>query len=187
MRKLRHHEQRLLRHVDFSTYASEAGSKQGHSHREAAVLRRFHITNRNDYTRYNRVVGLVTKLSSMLRDLDRDSPARVEMTNALLDKLYAMGILTTRKSLVQCAKLSTASFVRRRLAVVMVRLKMAENLREATEFIEQGHVRIGPTVVSEPAYHVSRNEEDFVTWRDDSKIRRKVAKYNDRLDDAELL
>lgn len=137
MRKLRHHEQRLLRHVDFSTYASEAGSKQGHSHREAAVLRRFHITNRNDYTRYNRVVGLVTKLSSMLRDLDRDSPARVEMTNALLDKLYAMGILTTRKSLVQCAKLSTASFVRRRLAVVMVRLKMAENLREATEFIEQ--------------------------------------------------
>ena len=137
MRKLRHHEQRLLRHVDFSTYASEAGSKQGHSHRAAAVLRRFHITNRNDYTRYNRVVGLVTKLSSMLRDLDRDSPARVEMTNALLDKLYAMGILTTRKSLVQCAKLSTASFVRRRLAVVMVRLKMAENLREATEFIEQ--------------------------------------------------
>ena len=52
---------------------------------------------------------------------------------------------------------------------------------------QQGHVRIGPTVVSEPAYHVSRNEEDFVTWRDDSKIRRKVAKYNDRLDDAELL
>lgn len=48
-------------------------------------------------------------------------------------------------------------------------------------------MRIGPTVVSEPAYHVSRNEEDFVTWRDDSKIRRKVAKYNDRLDDAELL
>ena len=56
---------------------------------------------------------------------------------ALLDKLFEMGVLTTKKSLVQCEKLSTSSFMRRRLAVVMVKLKMAENLREATEFIEQ--------------------------------------------------
>lgn len=62
-----------------------------------------------------------------------------------------------------------------------------KNTKKKKNQNQQGHVRIGPTVVTEPAYHVSRNEEDFVTWRDDSKIRRKVAKYNDRLDDAELL
>lgn len=29
--------------------------------------------------------------------------------------------------------------------------------------------------------------EDFVTWVDTSRIRRKVQQYNDRLDDYELL
>jgi U3 small nucleolar ribonucleoprotein protein IMP3 len=52
-------------------------------------------------------------------------------------RLYNMGVLPTKKSLVQCEKLSTASFCRRRLAVVMVRMKMAETLREACTFIEQ--------------------------------------------------
>jgi len=29
--------------------------------------------------------------------------------------------------------------------------------------------------------------EDFVTWTDGSKIRRTIAKYNDKLDDYDLL
>ena len=73
------------------------------------------------------------------------------------------------------------------LAFVMVRLKMSETLREAVTFIEQGHVRVGPNVVREPSYHVTRNMEDFVTWVDTSKIRRKVMAYNDKVDDFELL
>ena len=80
---------------------------------------------------------MVTKLTSMLKALSRDDPARVEMTQTLLDKLYVMGILTTKKSLVQCEKLSTSAFCRRRLPVIMVKLKMSETLREATEFVEQ--------------------------------------------------
>ena len=48
-----------------------------------------------------------------------------------------MGVITTKKSLVQLERLSTAAFCRRRLAVVAVRLKMAETLREACTFIEQ--------------------------------------------------
>lgn len=48
-----------------------------------------------------------------------------------------MGVITTKKSLVQLEKLSTAAFCRRRLAVVMLRLKMSETLREAATFIEQ--------------------------------------------------
>jgi U3 small nucleolar ribonucleoprotein protein IMP3 len=98
-----------------------------------------------------------------------------------------MGVITSKKSLVQTEKLSTASFCRRRLSVVVVRLKMCENLREACTFIEQGHVRVGPDTITDPAYHVSKDLEDFVTWVDTSKIKRKVMKYNDKLDDYDLL
>lgn len=52
-------------------------------------------------------------------------------------RLFNMGVLPTKKSLVQVEKLATAAFCRRRLSVVMVRLKMAETLREACTFIEQ--------------------------------------------------
>lgn len=45
---------------------------------------------------------------------------------------------------------------RRRLPVVMVRLKMAETLREAVTFVEQGHVRVGPETVTDPAFLVTR-------------------------------
>ncbi len=55
----------------------------------------------------------------------------------LLCRLFSMGVLPTKKSLVQCEKLATAAFCRRRLSVVMVRLKMAETLKEACTFIEQ--------------------------------------------------
>ena len=69
----------------------------------------------------------------------------------------------------------------------MVRIKMSETIREAVTFIEQGHVRVGPKTVTEPAFLVTRNMEDFVTWVDTSKIKKKVLQYNDRLDDYDLL
>jgi len=42
-------------------------------------------------------------------------------------------------------------------------------------------VRVGPEVVTDPAYLVTRNFEDFVTWVDTSKIKRKILKYNDKV------
>ena len=42
-------------------------------------------------------------------------------------------------------------------------------------------------VVTDPAFLVTRTMEDFVTWVDTSKLKRKVMKYNDKLDDFDLL
>lgn len=56
---------------------------------------------------------------------------------------------------------------------------MSETMREATKFIEQGHVRVGPEVVKDPAFLVTRSLEDFVTWVDGSAIKKKVMEYND--------
>jgi U3 small nucleolar ribonucleoprotein protein IMP3 len=69
----------------------------------------------------------------------------------------------------------------------MVRLKMAEHLTAAVTLVEQGQVRCGPHVVTDPAFLVTKQMEDYVTWVDQSKIRRAVQKYNDRLDDFDLL
>ena len=181
MRKLKHHERKLLKKTNFLQWKSE------NNHRELEVIRRYHVQDREEYKELNKVCGMVTKLTNLWRQIDPRDPNRVEMTEKLLDKLYSMGAIPSTESLTRCDKLSTSSFFSRRLSVVMVRLKMSETLREAVTFIEQGHVRVGPNVVREPSYHVTRNMEDFVTWVDTSKIRRKVMAYNDKVDDFELL
>ena len=69
----------------------------------------------------------------------------------------------------------------------MVRMGMVENISTAHKFIEQGHVRVGTEVASDPAFLVSRGQEDFVTWVEGSKVQRQVAKYREKLDDFDLL
>jgi hypothetical protein len=48
-------------------------------------------------------------------------------------------------------------------------------------FVEQGHIRVGPDTITDPAYLVTRNMEDYVTWVDTSKLRRTVMSYNDEV------
>jgi U3 small nucleolar ribonucleoprotein protein IMP3 len=90
-------------------------------------------------------------------------------------------------------KLSVSAFCRRRIAVVMTRLKMCETVSAGVKFVEQGHVRVGPETITDPAYLVprywhfwnrgadDRNLEDFLTWVDSSKIKRNIMKYSDKV------
>jgi U3 small nucleolar ribonucleoprotein protein IMP3 len=64
---------------------------------------------------------------------------------------------------------------------------MAETVQAATVIIEGGHVRVGTECITDPAYLVTRNMEDFVTWVDQSKIKRNILKYREKLDDFDLL
>jgi U3 small nucleolar ribonucleoprotein protein IMP3 len=53
--------------------------------------------------------------------------------------------------------------------------------------VEQGHIRVGPQTVTDPAYLVTRPLEDYITWVNDSSYKRKIMKYNDKLDDFDLM
>ena len=98
-----------------------------------------------------------------------------------------MGLITTKKSLSTCEKLPASVLCRRRFSVVVVRMKFCETMKQAVTYIEHGHLRIGPNIVKNPAFLVTRSMEDHITWVDSSKIKRTVEKYNDRLDDFDLL
>ncbi len=47
-------------------------------------------------------------------------------------------------------------------------------------------IRVGPDVVKDPAFLVTRNLEDFVTWVDTSAIRKKVLEYKELRDDYDI-
>ena len=95
-------------------------------------------------------------------------------TEQLAIKLYDMGVINARQGLAPCEKLTVSAFARRRLPVLMQRMKMAETIKDAVMYIEQGHVKVGVDTVTDPAFHVTRAMEDHITWVRTSKISKKV-------------
>lgn len=58
----------------------------GAMHAHAQVMRRYHIQDRDDYKKYNKIVGMVTKLTNVLKQLDAKDATRIELTEQLLNK-----------------------------------------------------------------------------------------------------
>ncbi|KAJ8128641.1 hypothetical protein O1611_g4990 [Lasiodiplodia mahajangana] len=171
-----------LKKTDFVTW------KQDNDHRDAAVIRRYMIQDRGDYQKYNKLCGSLRQLAHRLSLLPPENATRQKHEKLLLEKLYDMGILSSTSKLSNVEHgVTVSAMARRRLPVVMTRLRMAETVQAATKMIEQGHVRVGVECITDPAFFVTRNQEDLVTWTADSKIKRNIMIYRQKLDDFELL
>ena len=180
MRQLRYHEKKLLKKVDFFSWETD------NKRTEAAMMRKFMISKREHYSAYLRLSRQVRTVCRKIRDLDPQDPFRIKCTIDLLDRLYNMGIIPTKKNLELADKVTASCFCRRRLPVILVKLKMAENVKAATMFVKQGHVRVGTQLILDPAFLVTRHLEDFVTWKETSKIRQHILEYNEERDDFDL-
>ncbi|GAB6023178.1 Small subunit (SSU) processome component [Chamberlinius hualienensis] len=180
VRKLKFHEKKLLKKVDFISWEVD------NNLHEVAVMRRYHVQKREDYNTYKKLSRNIRDLARKIKDMDPKQPFRVEASAKLLDKLYNIGLISTKKNLELCNEVTASSFCRRRLPVVMVRNRMAQTVKMATQFVEQGHVRVGPEMVMDPAFLVTRTVEDFITWVDASAIRKRVMEYNELRDDFEM-
>ena len=121
MRQLKHHEKKLLRKVDLFAWKSE------NNLRESKIIRKYLLQDREDYTKYSKIVGNITKLAGKLKSLPASDPLRQQLSEQILQKLHTMGIINSTSSLSSIEKLSVSSFCRRRLPVVMVKHKTHTN------------------------------------------------------------
>eukprot|EP01094_Clydonella_sp_ATCC50884_P001215 TRINITY_DN10903_c0_g1_i2.p1 TRINITY_DN10903_c0_g1~~TRINITY_DN10903_c0_g1_i2.p1 ORF type:complete len:121 (+),score=27.27 TRINITY_DN10903_c0_g1_i2:78-440(+) len=106
MRQLKHHEKKLLKKVDFVQWKKE------HNLREIQVMRRYHIQRREDYVHYTKLAGSIMKLSHRLQRLAPSDPFRIKLTDMILDRLFQMGVVNSKKSLQLCDKLTASAFCR---------------------------------------------------------------------------
>ena len=183
LRALRYHEQRLLRRVDFVNW------KTDDSLRENAILRRYHIQHRWHLQAYNRIVGAVRKLISRIKRLPADDPVRIDITEQLVRRLYSLGIITrdSNSTLAEAERITASAIARRRLAIVLVRQRMANSPKDAVKIIETGNVRVGTDTITDPAFIVTRSMADYVKWTDKSAIKTKIGAFRDELDDFDML
>jgi U3 small nucleolar ribonucleoprotein protein IMP3 len=108
------------------------------------------------------------------------------MTEMLLDKLHAMGVIAMGKTLDECVNMSTSAFCRRRLSTVMVYNKFVQRISEAAKLIEQGHVSVGVDVIKDPGMLVTRDMEDLIKWSEGSRVKRRVEEFKGVRDDFEM-
>lgn len=92
-----------------------------------------------------------------------------------------MGLIESKR-LKTITRLTAGAFAKRRLPVFIVKSKMFQGpLSTAVEYVKHGHVKVGPNVVRDPAFIVTRDCEDYVSWS--SKMRQKIDEYNGERDD----
>ena len=178
-RKLKYHEQRLLKKTNLLQWKRESNVHIGD------IMAKYALEAPHEYYQYSKLVGQITHLTNELRQMDAGDKVRIDTTRALVDRLYKLGVIDT-KDLSVCENISVSSICRRRLPVVMVQLKFCSRVEDADKFVRQGHVRVGPGVVTNPSMLVSREMQDFISWARGSKIQQHVAQYREDFDDFDI-
>ncbi|EGG17304.1 U3 small nucleolar ribonucleoprotein protein [Cavenderia fasciculata] len=175
MRQLKHTEQKLLKKVNLVHYKKE-------SPRDLLNMQTFGIASREEYQHYVKLVNSIQKLVNLVGKLPEGDPVKKQVTDQLVEKLYDMGVVD-EKVTASLAKVGVSHFCRRRILSMLVQHKFAQNLTHSMTLIKHCHVRIGPEVVTDPAFLVTRKFQDLMTWTDQSSMKKKVMEYNNNLDD----
>uniref|UniRef100_A0AC34QKJ6 Ribosomal protein S4/S9 N-terminal domain-containing protein n=1 Tax=Panagrolaimus sp. JU765 TaxID=591449 RepID=A0AC34QKJ6_9BILA len=179
-RKFKHHEEKLLKKVDFVNW------KGDNSVHEGKILKKFCLRKRSDYVMYNTLSKEIREVAALIKNIPDGNPNKKKLERKLLSKLYNIGLIPAIDELEHCEEINASTFCRRRLPSVMAFMKMCANIEQSTKFVEQGHVRLGVDLVTDPAFIVTRTMSDLITWANASKIRKHVESYNNIRDDFEI-
>src|SRR4051794_28817856 len=87
VRKLKYHEQRLLRKVDFLQW------DKNDNIRESQVMRRYHVQRREDYVQLNKLCGKINSLANELSLLPAEDSFRKSLSTSLYKRLHVLGII----------------------------------------------------------------------------------------------
>ncbi|ELK15306.1 U3 small nucleolar ribonucleoprotein IMP3 [Pteropus alecto] len=142
VRKLKFHKQKLLKQVDFLNWEIT-----DHNLHKLRVLWHYVLQWQEDYTCYHQLSRSVHELAWCLCDLPQGDLFRMRALTALLDKIYALGLVPTRGSLELCDFVMASSSCRC-LPTVLLKLHMAHHLQATVAFVEQGHVHVVTDVVT---------------------------------------
>jgi len=205
LRKLKYHEQKLVKKVDFLNWKADGTPEQREA--QARVIAKFQLRDADEFFKYANIAKAVNDSLAELRNL-KNSPHielqkfRDEQVALLAKKLYTMGVIdrmeqleeefekrgeeTDAKSRRQPFRVSVSSFCKRRLSYIMKKKKYCESVKLATMYIVHGHVRIGPELITDPAFVVTKSMEDFITWTGGA-IKTKIADFSGERDDYDLL
>ena len=97
--------------------------------------------------------------------------ARAKAQQALLDRLYHLGLVEKNASLDDILGITAEHVLERRLQTIVFKKGLAKTIYQARQLIVHGHIAIGGRRVTSPGYLVTREEEDLIDYAPDSPFR----------------
>jgi len=120
----------------------------------------------------------IWKAVSLIRDFKRQtkriiafpSPQSTIEEKQLLKKLARLNILPEGSLIEDVLNLEVTSILDRRLQTQVYKKELARSPRQARQFITHGHITIQESKVTVPSYLVLSKEEEFIHFKDNSKL-----------------
>jgi small subunit ribosomal protein S4 len=102
--------------------------------------------------------------------LGEPEEAVADETEQLLGRLRRIGVLGEESTLDDVLTLEVTDLLERRLQTVVYRQGLANTIDQARQFISHGHVSVGRRRVRVPSYTVDRDEQNSVSFYDNSPL-----------------
>jgi small subunit ribosomal protein S4 len=100
---------------------------------------------------------------------------RREQMQAILTRLYEMGLVEKDATLDDILGLTAANVLERRLQTIVYKKGLAQTIYQARQLIVHGHIAIGGRRVTSPGYLVHRDEEPLIDYSPGSPFKKAQA------------
>lgn len=131
--------------------------------REAQLVIKYGLRNKRELWRFE---NILRKYRRVARDLlskvnlpGREGEIARAKANAVIKRLYRMGILEENATLDDILNLTVEDFLERRLQTIVYRQGLARTIKQARQLITHGHIAVDGRRVTSPSYIVERDEE----------------------------
>lgn len=177
MRKLKYHEQRLLRKTNFIEWQGDKTPI------EQTICSKYYISDLNIFYKYSNLVKQIRLTAKNISKM-KNEEKKILYTKRLTKNLFNLGVIS-KPSLLQASKIGIEDFCKRRLHYIIFQLRMVQNMKDSVRFIEQGHIVIGHQTVFDPNLLINSGMEGFIKWNDSSKIKKTIDRIENEYDDYE--
>lgn len=136
--------------------------------REAQLVIKYGLRNKRELWRFE---NILRKYRRVARDLlskvnlpGREGEIARAKENAVIKRLYRMGILEENATLDDILNLTVEDFLERRLQTIVYRQGLAKTIKQARQLITHGHIAVDGGRVTSPSYIVERDEETKISF-----------------------
>jgi len=179
MRKFKPHEKRLLRKVDFLKWDTDNIASK-------IVKRKYNLSSNKEYNFFNRTVGLIKKLHSVLSHLDNNNKTKKRISESLVYKLQELGVMKKEDDFESLKKMTVSDFLERQITFVMKKIKIGNSVKENIKLIKTGQVKLGSKIVTNDKLLIPKKYEKFIELKPTGKISKSIKRFYNKDDDYEF-
>ncbi len=135
---------------------------KGRLESERELKKTYGLKNKRELWRAESTLRGKRKNARKLLALDME--ARIKRESELINSLTRYGVLGKSARLDDVLSLRVESLLERRLQTMVLRKGLANNIKQARQFVVHGHIALNGKKVSSPGYMVSVEEEHSIGY-----------------------